>query len=108
MVKASIGLMEGNIKNERFILVSANISFKDFVSHISKKNKNYPINMPKSILYLIWFIESFFSHLKLKNKFFTRALIKSLYGKSYYNGKKINKYLKNFEYLGIYSYLDKC
>ena len=108
VVKATIGLMEANIKNERFILVSENISFKDFVIHISKKNKNYSINMPKSILYLIWCIESFFSHLKLKNKFLTRALIKSLYGKSYYNGKKINKYLKNFVYTGIYSYLDKC
>ena len=108
VVKAAIGLMEANIKNERFILVSENISFKDFVSHISKKNKNYSINMPKSILYLIWMIESFFSHLKLKNKFLTRALINSLYGKSCYNGKKINKYLKNFEYSRIYSYLDKC
>ena len=108
VVKATIGLMEANIKNERFILVSENISFKDFVSHISKKNKNYSINMPKSILYLIWFVESFFSHLKLKNKFLTRALIKSLYGKCYYNGKKIKKYLKNFEYSEIFSYLDKC
>ena len=108
VVKATIGLMEANIKNERFILVSENISFKDFVSHISKKNKNYSINMPKSILYLIWFVESFFSHLKLKNKFLTRALIKSLYGKCYYNGKKIKKYLKNFEYSEIFSYLNKC
>ena len=69
VVEATIGLMEANIKNERFILVSENISFKDFVIHISKKNKNYSINMPKSILYLIWFIESFFSHLKLKTSF---------------------------------------
>ena len=108
VVKASIGLMEANVKNERFILVSENISFKDFVSYVSKKNKNYPINMPKSVLYLFWLIESFFSHLRLKNKFFTRALIKSLYSKSNYNGKKIYKYLKNFKYSDIYSYLDKC
>jgi len=108
VVKASIGLMEGNIKNERFILVSANISFKDFVSHISKKNKNYPINMPKSVLYLFWLFESFFSLFRLKNKFLTRALIKSLYRKSHYNGNKIFKYLKNFKYSEIYSYLDKC
>ena len=59
VVKAIIGLMKEKIKNERFILVSENISFKDFVNHISKKNKNYSINMPKSILYLIWFVESF-------------------------------------------------
>ena len=108
VVKASIGLMEANIKNERFILVSENISFKDFVIHVSKKNKNYPINMPKSVLYLFWFIESFFSHLKLKNKFFTRALINSLYSKSHYDGNKIYQYLKNFKYSDIYSYLDKC
>ena len=108
VVKASIGLMEANVKNERFILVSENISFKDFVIHISKKNKNYPINMPKSVLYLFWFIESFLSHLKLKNKFFTRALINSLCSKSHYDGNKIYKYLKNFKYSDIYSYLDKC
>jgi len=107
VVKASIGLMEGNIKNERFILVSANISFKDFVSHISKKNKNYPINMPKSVLYLFWLFESFFSLFRLKNKFLTRALIKSLYRKNHYNGDKICKYLKNFKYSDINSYLDK-
>ena len=108
VVKASIGLMEEKIKNERFILVSENISFKYFVSYISTKNKNYSINMPKSILYLIWLIESFFSLLRLKNKFLTRALIKSLYSENHYNGKKICQYLKNFKYSGIHAYLDKC
>ena len=108
VVKASIGLMEEKIKNERFILVSENISFKYFVSYISTKNKNYSINMPKSILYLIWLIESFFSLLRLKNKFLTRALIKSLYSENHYNGKKICEYLKNFKYSGIHAYLDKC
>ena len=108
VVKATIGLMEGKIKNERFILVSENISFKDFVSYISTKNKNYSIHIPKSILYLIWLIESFFCNLKLRDKFLTKALIKSLYNKNYYNGKKVCKFLKKFNYSEIYSYLDKC
>ena len=64
--------------------------------------------MPKLILYFVWVIETFLSHLRLKNKFLTRALIKSLYSKSHYNGKKIYKYLKNFKYSDIRSYLDKC
>ena len=71
VVKAAIGLMQEKIKNERFILVSENISFKDFVNYFSKKNKNYSIRIPKSILYLTWFIESFLSHLRIKNKFLT-------------------------------------
>ena len=69
VVKAIIGLMKEKIKNERFILVSENISFKDFVNYISSKNNNYSIRIPKSILYILWFIESFFSHLKLKTSF---------------------------------------
>ena len=107
VVEATIRLMREKIKNERFILVSENISFKNFVNHISTKNKNYSINIPKAILYLIWLIESFFSHLRLRNKFLTRALIKSLYSKNYYNGNKICKYLQNFNYSAIYSYLDR-
>ena len=107
VVEATIRLMGEKIKNERFILVSENISFKNFVNHISRKNKNYSINIPKAILYLIWLIESFFSHLRLRNKFLTRALIKSLYSKNYYNGNKICKYLQNFNYSAIYSYLDR-
>ena len=108
VVKATMGLMEEKIKNERFILVSENIPFKDFVNYISTKNKNYSIKLHKSFLYLVWFIESFLSHLRIRNKFLTRSLIKSLYSKNYYNGSKICKYLKSFQYSSIYSYLDRC
>ena len=107
VVKAAIGLMQEKIKNERFILVSENISFKDFVNYFSKKNKNYSIRIPKSILYLTWFIESFLSHLRIKNKFLTKALINNLYSKNYYNGNKICGYLKTFNYSRIYPYLKR-
>ena len=107
VVKAAIGLMQEKIKNERFILVSENISFKDFVNYFSKKNKNYSIRIPKSILYLTWFIESFLSHLRIKNKFLTKALINNLYSKNYYNGNKICGYLKTFNYSRIYPYLER-
>ena len=106
VVKAAIGLMQEKIKNERFILVSENISFKDFVNYFSKKNKNYSIRIPKPILYLTWFIESFLSHLRIKNRFLTKALINNLYSKNYYNGNKICGYLKTFNYSRIYSYLE--
>ena len=107
VVKAAIGLMQEKIENERFILVSENISFKDFVNYFSKKNKNYSIRIPKPILYLTWFIESFLSHLRIKNKFLTKALINNLYSKNYYNGSKICSYLKTFNYSRIYSYLER-
>ena len=107
VVKAAIGLMQEKIKNERFILVSENISFKEFVNYFSKKNKNYSIRIPKSILYLTWFIESFLSHLRIKNKFLTKALINNLYSKNYYNGNKICGYLKTFNYSKIYPYLER-
>ena len=107
VVKAAIGLMQEKIKNERIILVSENISFKDFVNYFSKKNKNYSIRIPKSILYLTWFIESFLSHLRIKNKFLTKALINNLYSKNYYNGNKICGYLKTFNYSRIYPYLER-
>ena len=107
VVKAAIGLMQEKIKNERFILVSENISFKDFVNYFSKKNKNYSIRIPKPILYLTWFIESFLSHLRIKNKFLTKALINNLYSKNYYNGNKICGYLKTFNYSRIYPYLER-
>ena len=43
VVKATMGLMEQRVKNERFILVSENIPFKDFVNYISTKNKNFSL-----------------------------------------------------------------
>ena len=96
VVKAAIGLMKEKIKNERFILVSENISFRDFVNYISSKRNYYSIRIPKSIFYILWFTENLLSHLRIRNKFLSRALIKSLYIKNYYNGNKIHKYLKNF------------
>ena len=107
VVNASVALMEKKIKNERFILVSENIPFKDLVNFLSTKNQNYSIRIPKSILYLIWFIESILSSLRISKKFLTKALINSLYSKNYYDGNKIYKYLKNFDYTKIYPYLEE-
>ena len=91
--------MISKIHNERFILVSENIYYKEFMDLISK-NLNKPLAktpLTKSILHMIYFFDSILSFLRLKKRFMSKALISTLISNQEFDGRKIKNFI-SFEY----------
>ena len=99
VVKASTKLMNSKIHNERFILVSENLYYKEFLDLISKNLRKSLTKIPltKSILYIIYFFDSIFSFLRLKKRFMSIALISTFISNQEFDGNKIKKFI-SFEY----------
>ena len=91
VVTPMIKLMESNTNNERFILVSENLSYKDFFTKIAiKLNVNPPSkNTSKTLLALAWRLDWLRANLKGKRRRLTKHTAKSLNTKSIYSNKKI-------------------
>lgn len=92
---AMITLMDSTVKNQRFVLVSNNYSFKDLFSLIAQKLgvKTPSYKIGNGITEIVWRINSFFSFISLGNlqiglnKYSAKAAQK----KRYYDGNKIKK-----------------
>ena len=106
VVEVLIRLMESDIKNERYILVAENWFFKDMIQLTAKSlGKRVPtLELKSSYLYIAWFFESCVSALKLRRKFLTKALVKSLSDTKDIDGSKIQAVIK-FNYRPIADYL---
>lgn len=93
VVKSMIFLMKSPIKNERFILVSENKSFKDIFDTIAdelqKKRPSFKITKP--ITELAWRIFSFLSFFTRKSPLLNKQTAHSIQEKTYYSSEKINK-----------------
>ena len=102
VVKAMVLLMNSNIKNERFILVSENITQKKFLDKIAiKMNKKKPrIKLTRGILIFILIIEKVLNIFRLKRTFFSYALIDTLFSLQDYDGQKIKKKI-NLNYTSV-------
>lgn len=102
VVKAMILLMESNIKNERFILVSENKSFKDVLFSIADTfNKKRPsIKVGKIITAIAWRIDWLFTIITSREPLLTKNSAKSSHNISYYSSKKIQNQL-GFEFESI-------
>lgn len=95
VVKAMIGLMDSNINNERFILVSENKSFKDVLFSIADNlNKKRPsIKVGKLATSIFWKIDWLLTKLTSKEPLLTKNTAKSAHNKSFYTSKKITEQL---------------
>ncbi len=102
VVKAMILLMNSDIKNERFILVSENKSFKDILFFIADNlNKKRPsIKTNKLLTSLAWRIDWFLTKLTGKEPLLTKNSAKSSHNKSYYSSDKIINKL-GFKFISI-------
>ena len=107
VVKAMILLMNSNIKNERFILVSENLSQKEFLEKIANKMKKKKprIKLKRCILISILIIEKVLNLFRIKKRFISYALINSLCSSQEYDGKKIKKRIK-FNYTSVENSLE--
>ena len=99
VVKSMLQLMESSIKNERFILVSENKSFKDVLFLIAdglgKKQPSKKVKKWQAALFWRW--EWLISKLTSKKPRMSKHSAKSLHSKSAYSSEKIQKAL-SFEF----------
>lgn len=95
VVKAMVLLMHSTIKNERYILVSENVSFKEVFFEIAK---NFSIRQPsikvtKLMSSIGWRLEKIRAALTGKRPLLTKQSSKSIHNKHYYSSEKIIKAL---------------
>ncbi|WP_406685631.1 NAD-dependent epimerase/dehydratase family protein [Seonamhaeicola sp. MEBiC1930] len=91
-----INLMESNIKNERYVLVAENWSYKDFLQALAKSVNAKP---PKKLadlflLKLAWKLDWLKTKLTGKNRHLTKHIVKSLTTEKNYKSEKIKDILK--------------
>ena len=100
---AMIKLMEAEIKNERFIVVGENLSFKEVQGKIAEAlNKPQPTKaLQPWMVFLGWIFQSIGSFLFNTNKEITRKSIKAAFNKTYYDHTKIKTALPTFEFTSI-------
>jgi nucleoside-diphosphate-sugar epimerase len=91
VVNPMIELMESNTNNERFILVSENLSYKNFFTKIANQlHVNPPSkNASKTMLALAWRLDWLRANLMKKRRRLTKHTAKSLSTKSTYSNKKV-------------------
>ncbi|MBZ9628268.1 SDR family oxidoreductase [Psychroflexus sp. CAK1W] len=106
--KLMLQLMKSSIVNERFILVSENLSFKQVASCFATL---YDTPKPKTklkswMLYLVWFFEVLRSFLTSYKRQLTLEVIPSLFEDSLYSSEKI-KQLLHFQFESLEEYSQK-
>ncbi len=100
VVKIMIQLMKSTIKNERFILVAENISFKTVFNEIAKNlNKKAPsIKVTKLLSEIGWRLEWIKAFITNKPPLLTKQSAKSIHNKHFYASEKAKNMLHyNFE-----------
>jgi len=95
VVKIMIGLMESSIVEERFVLVSENVSFKQVFTNIAVAiNKKKPsIEVLPFMSAIAWRLNWLWSKLTGKAPLLTKQTASSIHNKHQYSAKKIEKTL---------------
>ena len=108
VVKIMMGLMKSNIKNERYILVAKNVSFKYVLSQIALNfNKKKPsIKVSKILSEIGWRLDKIKSVLTNKPPILTKQSAKSIHNNYYFSSEKIKKAL-DFEFEPIANSIKK-
>ncbi len=108
VVKSMISLLNSSIVNEHYILVSENISYREFLSKIAlslnKKAPSKPIKkwVMLAFTYIDWFSNKLF---KTKRKLL-KATVSTLYKTRTYDGSKIEKEI-DFNYTPYHNTIER-
>lgn len=99
VAKAMILLMDSSIKNEQFILVSENITYKEMLSKMAPMfGKKPPTKkLPKGIMLFFSGMDWFFSKLFGTKRKLPKATIRSMFKTSFYDASKLKNSL-NFKF----------
>lgn len=108
VVNAGVMLMQSDTKNEQFVLVAENKSYKTiFLAIAHAFNKKPPfIKINKIMSALFWRIDYLISSITDKEPILTKNSAKSLHGKTYYSSEKIQNNF-NFKFEQIDSTIHK-
>jgi len=102
VVRIMIELMQSSIKNERFILVSQNLSFKNVFFKIADAlNKKRPyFKVTPFLSQVVWRLDTLKSKFTGKAPLMTKETAKTILTKEYYTSQKIQSFL-NYEFESI-------
>ena len=91
VVKAMLLLMDSEIKNEQFILVAENITYKELLSKFAKLfGKKPPFKkLPKKIIFFLSSADWLFSKLFGKKRKLFKATVRSMFKTSFYDASKV-------------------
>ena len=91
VVNSMLLLMESNIKNERYILVSENLSFKEFATKVAQGLDVKPPykKASKMQLQLAWRLDWLNHFIRRKRRKLPKQMAKSIAEKYYYSNKKV-------------------
>ncbi len=102
VIDIMIRLMDSDIKNERFILVSEHLSFNEFQTRVAKELNVEPSKKEASTLMLEihWRLDWLRHKIRGKRRRLSKQLAKAIRSKRYYDNSKIKKTL-NFEFTSV-------
>jgi nucleoside-diphosphate-sugar epimerase len=102
VVDFMIKLMQSSIKNERYILVCQNLSFKWVMDTIAEtfNSKKPTIKASKWMLYIIWIFQKIMGLFRPVQMQITRNTIRKINSKTFYDHSK-SKSIFDFEYTPI-------
>ena len=99
VARAMLQLMASDLKNERFILVAENMSFKAFFSQIANEFKQKPptIRISKRITSVLRRIDAVRSFITRRDRILTKDSEHSLHSQTYYSSEKVKQHI-GFEF----------
>ena len=91
VAKAMVQLMRSNIKNEQFVLVGENLSYKELLSKLAPLfGKKPPTKkLPKQLMYFLSSMDWLSNKLFGTKRRLVRATVRSMFTKSRYDSQKI-------------------
>jgi dihydroflavonol-4-reductase len=102
VAKTMILLMESNISDERFIINSENLTYKEFFSSIALKFGKTPpaIALKPWMMYTAWLVSRLITFLTGKRFGLSSETVRSAFEKHSYSNEKIKKAL-NFNFKSV-------
>ncbi|MBI1836019.1 MAG: NAD-dependent epimerase/dehydratase family protein [Flavobacteriia bacterium] len=90
-----VKLMQSNLKNERFLCIGENSSFKDLFDEISKQLNRKPpsIKVSKFLINFAWILAGILARIRRKKPTITRETARSSFSNTVYNASKIRNAL---------------
>lgn len=93
VAKAMIQLTQSSVKNEQFILVAENNSFREIFTLIANQFGKKPptIRVSKTLSNILSTVDAVVTFITRKKRLITKDSVKSIHGKTYYSSEKIIK-----------------
>ncbi len=91
VVKIMVSLMESDIRDERFILIDKNLTFKEILSNVAREfGKNTPKKQLKYWqLNLMWRLDWLISRVTGRDRLLTKKGVKAMKQQQHYSNKKV-------------------